>query len=176
MTPIDENWLRFHADLLQANAVPAPGLTPEEIGTETRAVEQLLIALAVNIDRQDVEAIVALYDADGTVETAVGTARGTEEIRRNYVELGSIFDRTLHCVNNVTVRIDGPTEARAAAFNFTIATKRDGHSYSFGGANEDTLVKRDGRWLFKSHKVVDGMVYALEEMSADSRFGDRDSR
>jgi ketosteroid isomerase-like protein len=165
-----DQWLEFHRDLLASPRVPIEGMTPTDLLLAERDVAELLVALAIQIDRQDVDAIVDLYAPDATVTTALGEATGHEQIRANYVELGSKFERTLHYVGNIVVRVDSATSARIAAFNHTIATKTDGESYTFGGLYEETCVKLGDRWLLKHHHVVDGIAHTFTVLDMDSRF------
>jgi 3-phenylpropionate/cinnamic acid dioxygenase small subunit len=63
--------------------------------------------------------------------------------------------KTLHTVSNIEVTPVSADEAKCTSYFVVYYTGDEGVTelYSCGECH-DTLVKRDGRWLFREHKVV----------------------
>lgn len=102
----------------------------------------------------ELDALVALFAEDAVMRNPTGVHDGREAIRAYYTkffESGTLFAR--HHVLNQVITILEPGRARHDSY-FLAFLGRDGESKLVCGAYADTLVKRDGRWLF-AEKVND---------------------
>jgi uncharacterized protein (TIGR02246 family) len=102
----------------------------------------------------ELDALVALFAEDAVMRNPAGVHSGREAIRTyytNFFESGTRFAR--HHVVNQVITIVEPGVARHDAY-FIAMLGRDGESKIVYGSYADTVVKRDGGWLF-TEKIND---------------------
>jgi steroid delta-isomerase len=96
------------------------------VATDTRAIEAVVEAYVRHLNAQDVEAVVALYADDASVEDPVGSEpiRGRAAIRRFYAQIEAL---------QLQVRRDGPIRAvgRECAFALTGSFVQQGVRITF---------------------------------------------
>jgi uncharacterized protein (TIGR02246 family) len=118
----------------------------------------------------ELDALVALFAEDAVMRNPAGTHDGREAIRTyytNFFKSGTAFAR--HHVVNQVIRMDGPDRARHDAY-FIAMLGRDGESKIVYGSYADTLVKRDGGWLFQE-KINDIVAPTTLEAGWAEGFG-----
>jgi uncharacterized protein (TIGR02246 family) len=97
----------------------------------------------------EVDALAELFAEDAVMRNPSGAHEGRDAIRTyytNFFKSGTMFARH-HAVNQVITIVE-PGLARHDAY-FIAMLGRDGESKIVYGSYADTLVKRDGRWLFQ---------------------------
>ncbi len=103
-------------------------------------------------DAMSADAVAELFTADAVLRNAAGDRAGRDAIRQYYAAFfaaGVTFSRH-HAVNQVFT-ILAPTLARHDAY-FIAMTGSGGESRVTFGRYQDTLVKQDGRWLFRDKR------------------------
>ncbi len=103
-------------------------------------------------DTMSADAVAALFTADAVLRNAAGDHAGRDAIRQYYAAFfaaGVTFSRH-HAVNQVFT-ILAPTLARHDAY-FIAMTGSGGESRITFGRYLDTLVRQDGRWLFREKR------------------------
>ncbi len=132
-------------------------------------ITELLARMTQAVDAEDFPSYVAAYAIDGTYETNfAGSARGHVEIAQWLEKMRGGIAGKRHIVANVV--IDG-TATLAQAKGYLLIVEREGPPAVVATATfSDTLVKVDGRWLVRSHKVVvdPGMFKAQRPAPVDS--------
>jgi ketosteroid isomerase-like protein len=96
---------------------------------DRHAIAELFHAYARHFDRNEPEAIVALFTEDATVDYGpeVATAHGIEEVLAGISHgLSTIFAATSHHVSNISVEFVDPKNATAVAYVYAWHRYRDG--------------------------------------------------
>jgi ketosteroid isomerase-like protein len=119
-------------------------------------------------DLKDIEATVADYTDDGTIEGFYSTGRGKDAMRRDLV---GIFagEGTLkrHLAPNLRIAGDGDT----AEVSYVLLVIEGETSPSVGAtaAITDRVRKVDGRWLVERHRIdVDPSIRVYQQPSEES--------
>ena len=120
---------------------------------------------------RELDALVALFAADAVMRNPAGVHTGREAIRTYYTsffETGETRFARHHVINQVITIVE-PGVARHDAY-FIAMLGRGGESKIVYGAYADTLVKRDGGWLFQE-KVNDIVAPTTIEAGWADGFG-----
>lgn len=129
---------------------------------QEQEVRDHITAYSVSYDAGDLDAVVALFAADGVLENLLGRHEGREQIRKAYEFLMHHIGESMHFLNNLTVRITGPGQASASCYLDSIATRRvDGYAYGTGGTYTDALVRGDDGWKITERLVSARIPYDL---------------
>lgn len=119
---------------------------------DRHAIAELFHSYARHFDRNEPEAIVALFTDDATVDYGpeVATAHGIEEILAGIsLGLSTIFAATSHHVSNISVEFVDPITATAVAYVYAWHRYRDGASDGHLWGQYHTCVRRHGdEWRF----------------------------
>lgn len=106
------------------------------------------------IDEPRWDDLPGLFVADCFVDCGpLGQYRGAEGVAQFVATLKSIGQMMRHYVANVTIDGDGD-RARTHAYVLALVGPGPGKLNVTSGFYEDELVKRDGRWLFQSRRVL----------------------
>lgn len=134
---------------------------------EDRAViENISTRYMVALDAGDIETVMATWAEDGVLDWVGGVERGKAAIRKAMSAFGGAAlmgtlppdaktrPRTHHHILNHVIDVNGDT-AKTVAYWFALTndTPQKDVQLIYMGHYEDELVKRDGKWLFKSRKV-----------------------
>lgn len=118
----------------------------------------------------ELDALVALFAEDAVMRNPAGTHTGREAIRAYYTAFfatGTRFAR--HHVVNQVITVVEPGLARHDAY-FIAMLGRGGESKIVYGSYADTVVRRDGGWLFQE-KVNDIVAPTTIEAGWAEGFG-----
>jgi hypothetical protein len=123
---------------------------------EKDAIREVLAEYCFRLDGGRFEEMAALFTADGTWDTAFGTAEGRPAIAGLARDLreraGPNRPRAVLLVTNIAIALDG---ARATVrSNWIVAQNSpDGPKLGSGGGYADEMVKEDGTWRFRYRKI-----------------------
>ena len=122
---------------------------------DIQAIKTLLIRYGRNLDSQNIEAYSKLFAEDGTWTGGMGSATGPAAIRK-MVEDGiaqmkpGIFDHAFHIMSSMDIQVDGDTATAWSRWTWVIAGEDGKPHTERAGHYEDTLVRVNGEWKFKS--------------------------
>jgi SnoaL-like protein len=128
-------------------------------------IENLSNRYMIAVDAGDMETVMAAWADDGVLEWASGVEKGKAAIRKamsgfsgartaSVPEGAASWPRSRHFILNHVIDVSGDS-AKSVAYWFEITnnTPQKDVQLVYFGHYEDELVKRNGRWLFKTRKV-----------------------
>ena len=135
-------------------------MTPEELAREKEAIAELIARYNYAIDHNDFQGWADCFALEGIFDGMIGRYAAHAELDRFMAEVQKLTATTpnlRHYVTNIQTEINGD-QARSRCFLLMTSTgKEGGTKVVIAGEYEDTLVKRNGRWLFTERKVrMDG--------------------
>ena len=148
--------------LLSALAAPA---ALADYANDRAEIENLSNRYMVAVDAGDIETVMSTWADDGVLEWVFGNEHGKEEIRKAMSGFGGARyeavapdatwrQRTRHQIINHVIDVEGDTAKTIAYwFAFTNRTPQGDVQLLYFGHYEDELVRREGKWQFKSRKV-----------------------
>jgi ketosteroid isomerase-like protein len=132
-------------------------ITDERIAQHVAAEEirRLLYEYAFHLDMNQTDELASLFVDDCEVVYAPGFgANGVEEYRKTLEGVGTFYAATSHHVSNTVIDFVSEDEARVRsvlyAWHRYVRDRPDGHVW---GQYHDTVVRVDGRWLFKRREL-----------------------
>src|SRR4051794_4471662 len=109
------------------------------------------------LDELDLDGVAGLFTVDGELVTAVGTARGRDEIRAYYagVRQGHVeqHQRLRHVTTNVLIDPLGPSEAAVNSFLTVVVTEPTAVSIRWAGTYTDLVVDDGNAWHFRRRRI-----------------------
>jgi uncharacterized protein (TIGR02246 family) len=129
------------------------------------AIQELMQKYVWSVDALDADAYVSVFTEDGEIDSNGNVIKGQAAIRKIVTDLearqaanrtaGKPTGALYHVISNERISFVSPTEALYQSYWQTMR-KGDDKRYVAGGfgRSEDHLVKRDGKWLIKSRKLV----------------------
>jgi uncharacterized protein (TIGR02246 family) len=128
-------------------------------------IEELVARYVHALDTHDADAYEGVFAEDAVYETPIATYRGRAAIRKIVTDLeasrvrneaeGKPSPHLYHVMANSTIEILDATNARHRSYAQTVRAAENGQFIvGFMGRYEDVLVKRDGRWLIQTRKLV----------------------
>ena len=135
-------------------------MTPTQLAQEKEAIAELIARYNRAIDHNDFQGWADCFAPEGVFDGMIGRFAAHQELDRFTAEVKKLTATTPHLrhyVTNIQTEVT-ENEARSRCFLLMTSTSKDsGTKVVIAGEYEDTLVKRDGRWLFTERKVlVDG--------------------
>lgn len=123
---------------------------------EKDAIREVLAEYCFALDGGRYDDMAALFTADGTWDTAFGTATGRTAIAQLARDIrsraGDNRPRAIHLVTNIVVALAG--EEADVRSNWTVVQNGpQGPKIGSGGGYADRMVKQGGRWLFQYRKI-----------------------
>jgi hypothetical protein len=123
-------------------------------------ITALIHEYAFRLDAGDLDGVAELFahaELGSTVRPE--RARGAQEARATYRGVVLYDDgtpRTMHCITNVTVRLDESGTTASARSYFTVLQQVDDGALGpiIAGAYQDRFERVDGRWRF-SERVIE---------------------
>src|SRR5487761_1093189 len=120
------------------------------------AIRELLAEYCFRLDDGRYDDMAALFDEDGTWDTAFGSATGRTAIaelaRSIRVQAGAERPRAAHLVTNIVIALDG-ARAEVRSNWMVMQNSPQGPKIGSGGGYVDEIVRRDGHWLFRYRKI-----------------------
>ena len=155
--------------LLVLFVLSAPAL-PRELDDVRQLVDRAAILEVMqkyvwSVDALDADGYVSVFTEDAVVESQGIVHKGHAEIRKVVTDLlarqaanraeGKPPGNLYHVISNERMSFTSPTEALYQSYWQTMR-KAEGTRYIAGGfgRSEDRLVKRNGKWLIQSRKLV----------------------
>jgi hypothetical protein len=153
--------------LLVFLCVPAQSAEPDAVRelADRAAIHEVMQKYVWSVDALDAEGYVSVFTEDAEVDSNGVIHKGHAAIRKVVTDLqarqaanraqGKPPGNLYHVVSNERISFTSPTEALYQSYWQTLRKGQD-NRYAAGGfgRSEDRLVKRDGRWLIKSRKLV----------------------
>jgi uncharacterized protein (TIGR02246 family) len=129
------------------------------------AIHEVMQKYIWSVDALDADGYVSVFTADAVVDSNGDIHKGYAQIRKVVTDLqarqaqnrerGEAPGNLYHVVSNERIAFTGPTEALYQSYWQTLRKGPDNRYIAGGfGRSEDRLVKRDGKWLIKSRKLV----------------------
>jgi hypothetical protein len=144
---------------------PRRGIQPAEslLGSSTMtaiedkdAIRELMAEYCFRLDDGRYDDMAALFTEDGTWGTAFGAATGRAAIAKLAGDIraraGADRPRAVHPVTNIVIALEG-RRARVRSNWMVMQNSLGGPKIGSGGAYDDEIVERDGRWLFQYRKI-----------------------
>jgi len=128
-------------------------------------IENLSNRYMIAVDSGDMDTVMSTWTDDGELVWASGTEHGKAAIRtamagfsearnRSIPQGATVWPRSRHFILNHVIDVKGDTATTIAYwFEITNSTPQKDVQLVYFGHYEDTLIKRGGRWLFKTRKV-----------------------
>lgn len=129
------------------------------------AIHETMQKYVWTVDALDADGYVSVFTEDAEIDSNGMVHKGHAEIRKVVTDLqarqadkrakGEPLGNLYHVISNERVSFISPTEALYRSYWQTMRKGQD-NRYTAGGfgRSEDRLVKRDGKWLIKSRKLV----------------------
>jgi SnoaL-like domain len=129
------------------------------------AIQEVMQRYVWSVDALDADTYVSVFTEDGEIDSNGNLIKGHAAIRKivTDAEARQAANRTAgkppgalyHVISNERISFTSPTEALYQSYWQTLR-KGDDKRYVAGGfgRSEDHLVKRDGKWLIKTRKLV----------------------
>lgn len=131
---------------------------------DIESIRALIVAYGRNFDKRDYVAYGNLFAKEGLwIGGAESTSsyKGPEAIRA-FVEKtypASVFPGSYHIMSSIDVTLDGKDSATAwSRWTFVVRGVRQEPVLYAGGWYDDTFVREDGEWKFKSRRVFSDPV------------------
>jgi len=128
-------------------------------------IEALVVGYVTALDTLDADAYAGVFAADAVFEVAGTVHSGRAAIRKIVTDLqasrarneaaGTPSPKLYHVMANTSIEVIDAVSARHQSYAQTVRAAENGQFVvGFMGRYEDVLVKRDGRWLIQSRKLV----------------------
>jgi len=126
---------------------------------DTEAVRQVLIDYGRALDSRDFKAYGSLFAKDGTWSGGMGSAQTPEGIQK-MVEGGfakmspELYTDSNHVMTSMDIEVSGDTAKAWSRWLWVIKAADGKPRLERGGRYEDTLVREDGKWKFKTRATT----------------------
>ena len=129
------------------------------------AIHEVMQNYVWSVDALDADGYASVFTEDAEVDSNGVIHKGRAEIRKVVTDLqarqaanrarGEPPGNLYHVISNERISFTSPTEALYQSYWQTLRKGQENRYIAGGfGRSEDRLVKRDGRWLIKSRKLV----------------------
>lgn len=129
------------------------------------AIHEVMQQYVWSVDALDADGYVAVFTEDAQIDSNGTLIQGHAAIRRVVTDLaarqqanreaGRPAGRLYHVISNERISFTGESTALYQSYWQTLRRNAEGRYVTGGfGRSEDRLVKRDGRWLIQSRKLV----------------------
>lgn len=129
------------------------------------AVEDVMARYVWAVDSLDADGYVAVFTEDAIIDSNGSISKGREAIRQIVTNLiqrrdankakGLPTSNLYHVISNVRIAFPLPGEAVHQSYWQTVRRDTDGKMTAAAmGRSEDRLVKRNGKWLIQSRKLM----------------------
>ena len=164
--------MRLHFAVLIAFIVvvaigPALIAAEDSLGTyeDRTAVEDVMARYVWAVDSFDADGYVAVFTEDAVIDSNGTISKGHAAIRKIVTDLikrrddnkavGAPLGNLHHVISSPRITFPKAGEALHRAYWQTVRRDKDGRMIAAAmGSSEDHLVKRNGKWLIQSRKLV----------------------
>ena len=127
-------------------------------------IEALIVRYGTALDTLDADGYAAVFTEDAELDVAGNVRKGGQQIREIVTGLqesraaskakGTPAAALYHVISNTAIEITGANDARQHSYWQTVRAGAN-NQITVGaiGQYEDTLVKRNGRWLIRSRRI-----------------------
>ncbi len=130
---------------------------------DEKSIHELLNEYCYCYDAGDIDRVVALFTDDAVISNAGGIHRGTDEIRRNYIDFVAKRKFGFHFVTNITVRLaESCLTAVSTSYLVTLNVKNDGQLALVAGSYIDRFRKTADTWKFSERRITADIRSTLE--------------
>jgi uncharacterized protein (TIGR02246 family) len=125
---------------------------------DKEAIHALLVDYGRALDKRDYAAYGALFAKDGTWRGGMGSATSPDAIAK-MVEAGfgrmspSLYESSNHVMSSFDVEVDGDSATAWSRWMWVVVGQNGKPQVERAGHYEDTLVREDGQWKFKSRQA-----------------------
>lgn len=122
--------------------------------TERQAIEDVLLDYCERVDAGDVDAVVALFTDDATIDYGYGRRiQGHAALTEFFGErLIATYRATSHHLSNVRIAVDGD-RATARSYAYAWHERHDGTQAHVWGRYADVLVRSDSGWRIAERTI-----------------------
>lgn len=120
---------------------------------DAEEIRTLFLTYGAHLDAKDWVPYSNLFTEDGEFNAPIGVVWGPEAIR-------DLFDGRLrdvpsgtHLITNLAVEVDGDHATVRALWTYIAKDSADMPALTQNGTYHSTLVRKDGHWMFKRHKI-----------------------
>jgi uncharacterized protein (TIGR02246 family) len=126
---------------------------------DTEAIRSLLIAYGRALDRRDFNAYGELFAQEGTWTGGMGSATSPAGIAKMVAEGFSKmspaqYENSNHVMTSMDIQVNGDTATAWSRWIWVVKGDDSRPRTERGGHYEDTLVRENGQWKFKSRRAV----------------------
>jgi uncharacterized protein (TIGR02246 family) len=132
---------------------------------EKLAIQELCARYCHTIDSQDSDGWAHCFTPDGCFEFDGRAITGRAALRE-YADVHARVMRCRHMTVNHLYEVDGDTATGTATTVVTLATD-GGYKILGQSAYHDTLVKREGRWLFAARRLTTDRLVSHPEKAVN---------
>jgi len=131
---------------------------------DIESIRALLVAYGRNFDKRDFVAYSNLFAKEGTWTGGAENAssyKGPEAIRAFVEKIypATVFPGSYHIMSSIDVKVDGKDSASAwSRWTYVVRGVRQEPVLYAGGWYEDTFIREEGEWKFKSRRVLSDPV------------------
>jgi uncharacterized protein (TIGR02246 family) len=124
---------------------------------DEQAIRNLLVEYGNDLDTQDLEGYSKLFAKDGTWTGGIGSAKGPDGIfamLQKALAKAPPYDpakvRSFHLLTNFHIQVDGDKATARSKWTFFGRSDDNKLVPRLAGHYDDTFVREDGKWKFKS--------------------------
>ena len=122
---------------------------------DEKSIHEVLNEYCYCYDAGHIDRVLALFTDDAVISNATGIHRGTDEIRRNYIDFVAKRKFGFHFVTNVTVRLaESRLDAVSTSYLVTLNVKNNGQLALVAGSYIDRFRKTAGTWKFSERRIT----------------------
>ena len=125
---------------------------------DKEAIHALLVDYGRALDKRDFNAYGALFARDGSWKGGMGTATGPDAIGK-MVEAGfgrmspTLYENSNHVMTSFDVAVNGDSATAWSRWMWVVVGGNAKPQVERAGHYEDTLVRENGQWKFKSRQA-----------------------
>jgi uncharacterized protein (TIGR02246 family) len=136
---------------------------PHRLADRTE-IQEVMAKYVWSVDSLDADGYVSVFTEDAVIDSNGNISKGHEQIRRIVTGLierrdankakGLPTANLYHVISNVRISFQGKDEALHESYWQTVRRKDNQMTAAAMGRSEDRLLRRNGKWLIQSRKLV----------------------
>jgi uncharacterized protein (TIGR02246 family) len=136
---------------------------PHRLADRTE-IQEVMAKYVWSVDSLDADGYVSVFTEDAVIDSNGNISKGHEQIRRIVTGLierrdankskGLPTANLYHVISNVRISFPGKDEALHESYWQTVRRKDNQMTAAAMGRSEDRLIRRNGKWLIQSRKLV----------------------
>ena len=157
--------MRVKTILIALLLAPALGQAADSLRLADRTeIQEVMAKYVWTVDSLDADGYVSVFTEDATIDSNGTLSKGHEQIRKIVTGLierrdaakanGQPTANLYHVISNVRISFTGRNEALHESYWQTVRRRDNAMVAAAMGRSEDRLVKRNGKWLIQSRKLI----------------------